>query len=375
MPRVRRAVISAGQRRARLHSTRGGRSTRSAVTRQVKSSLGSPRRSGGHESTDVASPLWAGYKPFRTSRGIAGDHDVKAFSKRAGVWPTNARAKGRPTRVGGRALPGQRPGLMRGADAVFSTDHTGSGLQAAEFRRAGRTVVVSISARFGGELSGAPGSSTSVRRRGGPRAVRPTSSNKSGVRHRNTMVFDQPFSDVSIDAVRTFWNTRPCNIRHSPKQVGTREYFDEVEHRKYFVESHIPAFADFARWRGKRVLEIGCGLGTDTVNFARAGAQVTAIDLSDQSAALARQRLDVYGLGDRATIHVGNAEELPGILPPQHFDLVYSFGVIHHSPHPRRIVEHLRQYMTPQSELRLMVVQPESATRAVPDHAEGRRWT
>jgi 2-polyprenyl-3-methyl-5-hydroxy-6-metoxy-1,4-benzoquinol methylase len=171
---------------------------------------------------------------------------------------------------------------------------------------------------------------------------------------RNIMV-EQPFSDVSIDAVRTFWNTRPCNIRHSPKQVGTREYFDEVEHRKYFVESHIPGFADFEQWRGKRVLEIGCGLGTDTVNFARAGAQVTAIDLSDQSAVLARQRLEVYGLSDRATIHVGNAEELPSIVAPQKFDLVYSFGVIHHSPHPRRIVEHVKQYMTPESELRLMV--------------------
>jgi 2-polyprenyl-3-methyl-5-hydroxy-6-metoxy-1,4-benzoquinol methylase len=169
------------------------------------------------------------------------------------------------------------------------------------------------------------------------------------------MVFEQPFADVSIEAVRAFWNTRPCNIRHSPKEVGTREYFDEVEHRKYFVEPHIPRFADFARWRGKRVLEIGCGLGTDTVNFARAGAHVTAIDLSVQSATLARQRLDVYGLSDRATVHVGDAEELPDILPPQTFDLVYSFGVIHHSPHPRRIVEHLRQYMNRESELRLMV--------------------
>jgi len=169
------------------------------------------------------------------------------------------------------------------------------------------------------------------------------------------MASDHPFADVSIDRIRTFWNSRPCNVRHSPKEVGTREYFDEVEHRKYFVEPHIPAFADFERWRGKSVLEIGCGLGTDTVNFARAGAKVTAIDLSDQSAALARQRLNVYGLGDRATIYVGNAEELPLILPPQTFDLVYSFGVIHHSPNPRRIVEHLRQYMTAGSELRLMV--------------------
>jgi 2-polyprenyl-3-methyl-5-hydroxy-6-metoxy-1,4-benzoquinol methylase len=166
---------------------------------------------------------------------------------------------------------------------------------------------------------------------------------------------DQTFADVPIDRVRDYWNARPCNIRHSQKPIGTREYFDDVEQRKYFVEPHIPGFADFPRWKGRRVLEIGCGLGTDTVNFARAGAEVTAIELSDESAAIARQRLDLFGLSDRATIHVGNAEELPSILPAQTFDLVYSFGVIHHSPHPRRIVEQLRKYMTPRSELRLMV--------------------
>ena len=165
----------------------------------------------------------------------------------------------------------------------------------------------------------------------------------------------QSFADVPIDAVRAFWNTRPCNIRHSTKTVGTREYFDDVEHRKYFVEPHIPGFADFPRWAGRRVLEIGCGIGTDTVNFARAGASVTAIDLSEASVELTRRRLEVYGLGERATVHVGNAEDLPSILPPQTFDLVYSFGVIHHSPHPRRILEHVRNYMTAASELRLMV--------------------
>jgi SAM-dependent methyltransferase len=166
---------------------------------------------------------------------------------------------------------------------------------------------------------------------------------------------NESFADVPIDRVRAFWNARPCNIRHSPKAVGTREYFDEVEQRKYFVEPHIPPFAEFAKWNGRRVLEIGCGLGTDTVNFARGGARVTSVELSDESASLARQRVEIFGLSDRVTIHVGDAEDLPQILPAQTFDLVYSFGVIHHSPHPRRIVEHLRRYMTPASELRLMV--------------------
>lgn len=169
------------------------------------------------------------------------------------------------------------------------------------------------------------------------------------------MDIDHTFADVPIDRVRAFWNARPCNLRHSIKPIGSREYFDEVERRKYFVESHIPAFAEFPRWNGRRVLEIGCGLGTDTVSFARAGAEVTAIELSNESAALARTRLAVYSLTDRATIQIGNAEELPIVVPPQPFDLVYSFGVIHHSPHPRQIVQHIRRYMTPDSELRLMV--------------------
>ena len=76
------------------------------------------------------------------------------------------------------------------------------------------------------------------------------------------------FSEVSVDHVREYWNKRPCNIRHSPSEIGTRQYFDEVEARKYFIEPHILPFAQFERWKGKRVLEIGCGIGTDTINFA-----------------------------------------------------------------------------------------------------------
>src|SRR5499427_3402882 len=132
------------------------------------------------------------------------------------------------------------------------------------------------------------------------------------------------FSQVSVERVRSYWDQRPCNIRHSPKPVGTREYFDEVEARKYFVEPHIPRFAEFPRWSGKRVLEIGCGIGTDTINFARAGAQVTAVDLSERSLEIACQRAEVYGLQDRIRFYCTDAEHLSTILPPEPYDLVYS---------------------------------------------------
>ena len=163
------------------------------------------------------------------------------------------------------------------------------------------------------------------------------------------------FADTPISRVNEYWNARPCNIRHSPKPVGSREYFDEVEARKYFVESHIPRFAEFERWRGKRVLEIGCGIGTDTISFARAGARVTAVDLTEKSLEVARQRARVFGLEDRITFLQANAEKLSDYVPIEPYDLIYSFGVIHHTPHPDLVLEQIRKYVTPQSTVKIMV--------------------
>jgi 2-polyprenyl-3-methyl-5-hydroxy-6-metoxy-1,4-benzoquinol methylase len=159
----------------------------------------------------------------------------------------------------------------------------------------------------------------------------------------------------SITDVQQYWDARPCNIRHSTKPVGSKEYFDEVEARKYFVEPHIPAFADFDRWRGKRVLEVGCGIGTDSVNFARAGADLTAVELSGESLRIAEQRADVMGVADRIRFVQANAEELTSVLDPEPYDLVYSFGVIHHTPHPDRALAEMRALTAPGGTLKLMI--------------------
>lgn len=159
----------------------------------------------------------------------------------------------------------------------------------------------------------------------------------------------------SIGDVRRYWDERPCNIRHSPKPVGSREYFDEVEARKYFVEPHIPGFAEFERWEGKRVLEVGCGIGTDSINFARAGAELTAVDLSGESLAIARQRAEVIGVADRINFVRANAEELTSDLPGPAYDLIYSFGVIHHTPRPERALAEMRALAAPGTALKVMV--------------------
>lgn len=161
------------------------------------------------------------------------------------------------------------------------------------------------------------------------------------------------FSEAAISKVRDYWNARPCNIRHSPKDVGTREYFDEVESRKYLVEYHIPSFAEFARWRGKKVLEVGCGIGTDTMNFARAGARVTAVDLSENSLAVARQRAELLGLDIK--FYQANAENLTSVVPVERYDLVYSFGVIHHTPHPEEVIKQIANYLGPDGTFKIMV--------------------
>lgn len=164
------------------------------------------------------------------------------------------------------------------------------------------------------------------------------------------------FPSVVIEAVRQYWDKRPCNLRHSPSPVGTRQYFDEVEARKYFVEPHIPLFAQFDTWKDRKVLEIGCGIGTDTINFARAGALVSAVDLSPASIELAKKRSEIYGLSHRVKFYIADAEKLSQVVPAEPFDLIYAFGVIHHTPNPQSIIHQIRQhYSHPGSLLKFMV--------------------
>ena len=157
-----------------------------------------------------------------------------------------------------------------------------------------------------------------------------------------------------LEEVRDYWDRRPCNIRHSTSPIGTREYFDEVEARRYRNEPHNYTFPEFSRWTGKNVLEVGCGIGTDAVNFARHGANYTGVDLSANSIELAKQRFDVYGLTGKFV--ACDAEKLDEVFTQgEKFDLIYSFGVIHHAPTPQNIVNCLPSLLSKGGEIRCML--------------------
>ena len=158
---------------------------------------------------------------------------------------------------------------------------------------------------------------------------------------------------ATIQQVKEFWDQRPCNVRHSDKPRGTREYFDEVETKKFRAEPHIPAFCEFDRWQNQRVLEIGAGIGTMAINFARAGADYTGVELSDVSLDLTRRRFEVYGYTGQ--FYQGNAEELQSFVPVEPYDLVFTWGVIHHSVNPGAILQQAQAYMRPGTTLKVMV--------------------
>lgn len=167
-------------------------------------------------------------------------------------------------------------------------------------------------------------------------------------------IYSLNFKNVPIEKVKEFWNRRPCNIKHSTKPKNSLEYFEEVESRKYFVEPHIKLFAEFEKWKGKKVLEIGCGIGTEAINFARNGADLTIIELSDASLEITKKRFEAYGL--KANFVLGNAENIDILLNDGiKFDLIWSFGVIHHSPNPDIILKKCKNFLKDDGELRIMV--------------------
>jgi len=154
----------------------------------------------------------------------------------------------------------------------------------------------------------------------------------------------QKLADEQLkERVRTFWQAHPCGTKFSDAEIGTREFFERIEAHRYEKEWHIPAAANFANTRGLTVLEIGCGLGTDGAQFTKAGADYTGVDLTNAAIELARKRFELFGL--TGTFQVADAENLD--FPDESFDVVYSHGVLHHTPDIDAAVQELHRVLKP----------------------------
>jgi ubiquinone/menaquinone biosynthesis C-methylase UbiE len=153
------------------------------------------------------------------------------------------------------------------------------------------------------------------------------------------------------DRVRAFWQANPCGVKFADAAPGTRRFYELVEEHRYRTEWHIPAAADFSGARSLRVLEIGCGLGTDGAQFAKAGADYTGVDLTDASVQLARKRFELFNLP--GTFKTADAENLD--FEDESFDLVYSHGVLHHTPDTEKAVKEVHRVLRQGGQAKVML--------------------
>jgi ubiquinone/menaquinone biosynthesis C-methylase UbiE len=155
------------------------------------------------------------------------------------------------------------------------------------------------------------------------------------------------------DSVKKHWEDETCGTRFA-EGVERREFFESISRNRYTVEPFIKSFAGFENYKGQEVLEIGVGAGADFENWVQNGAIATGFDLTEAAIELTRERLSLKGLSDGAfTLKTADAESLD--IDNETFDLVYSYGVIHHSPDTAKCLDEIFRVLKPGGQTKLMV--------------------
>ena len=148
------------------------------------------------------------------------------------------------------------------------------------------------------------------------------------------------------DEVRRYWEQSPCGTScqvTGDLAVGSLAWFERIEEHRYNIEPFIHSVAQFTRHHGKKMLEIGVGAGTDHLQWARAGVQCYGVDLTEAAIKITKARLSLYGF--ESNLQRIDAEVLP--FADESFDLVYSWGVLHHSERPECIIQEIKRVLKP----------------------------
>src|SRR5690349_5204412 len=156
------------------------------------------------------------------------------------------------------------------------------------------------------------------------------------------------------ERVRAFWNSEPCGTRY----MGEDFDFDAHARARYSLEPYISQFAQFSAARGRSVLEIGVGMGADYLEWLKAGAHAVGVDLSEVSLERARRRCQQAGFDP--DLRSADAEHLP--FQDRSFDIVYSYGVMHHSPNTQQCIREAFRVLKPGGEARIMLYAHPSLT-------------
>ena len=152
---------------------------------------------------------------------------------------------------------------------------------------------------------------------------------------------------------REQWTEDPCGAVHGREdEFGTREFFDTVERHRYTEYGPwMPRVMGFDKFRDARLLEIGCGMGTDLLQFARGGAYCTGVDLTPRSIEITRHRFRLYGAD--GSFMISDGEHLP--FRDESFDVVYSNGVLHHTPDTAGAVREVHRVLRPGGTAKVML--------------------
>lgn len=153
-----------------------------------------------------------------------------------------------------------------------------------------------------------------------------------------------------------FWDQHPCNARRGDASKGDQSYFSQIRGNKAIAEPHLLPFMELDRWTGKEILDVGCGVGTQAVWFARAGAWVTAVDFSHRSLDLAKRHALSESESVAEHIVFSDLDFDRGIYPRHIYDLIWAWGTLHHMLTPARNLRALSAHCAgPRTVLKLMV--------------------
>lgn len=143
--------------------------------------------------------------------------------------------------------------------------------------------------------------------------------------------------------VRDYWNTHIHDLEISKQPPGSPGFFADLDTYHFEKLHHLLRLVDFNAWRGRPVLDVGCGAGVEVVRFARGGARVVGVDTAEQAAKLTRQHLWQQKLGGQ--VAVADGEALP--FPAGSFDFVYAHGVVQYAASDTRVVAECHRVLRP----------------------------